>query len=154
MANRKPVRPPTPRDRLDKYPQFEPGHSIPYHQVDFGGGGRLLFPPGREHEIRRLLTDFVGPHVQSGEWQGKPTSADRFTKNAMLAIATFEHRRSAEAKFDRKAAKEGLKRTVDSILDTCKYLEDIATNPELSQFLKSIFVSNADRKKKRTSAVA
>ena len=146
MADRKSVPPPTSKERLDKLPQFEPGYSITYHEVDFQKGGRLLFPPEREQQIRLALSGFIDAHVKSVEWQGKPTSGDRFIKNAMRAIATFEQRRAAQPNFDRRAVKETLKRTVDRILDTCQQLEHIATNRQLSQFLKSIFVSTADRK--------
>ncbi len=64
----------------------------------------------------------------------------------MRAIATFEHRSKANDNFDRQAAKKILKGTVDRILETCRDLEYIASNPELSEFLKRLFASTADRK--------
>jgi hypothetical protein len=146
MADRKSVPPRTSKERLDKLPQFEPGYSITYNQVHFEKGERFLFPPERQQQIRLVLTGFIDAHVRSVEWDGKPTSADRFTEHAMLAIATFEYRRGAQANFDRKAAKEELKRTVGRILDTCQDLERITMNRELSHFLRSIFVSTAVRK--------
>jgi hypothetical protein len=145
MADRKSVPPPTPKERLEKLPQFEPDYSISYHHIDFEKGERHLFPPDRERQLRNALTEFFGFRARSVEWRGSTTSADRFIENAMRAIATFEHRRGAQPIFDRKAAKETFKRTGDRILDTCQDLDEVASNREFSQFLRSIFASTADR---------
>jgi hypothetical protein len=141
MANRKLTPPPTSKERLKKLPQFEPDHSISYHRVNFEKGERLIFPPEREQELRHVLAEFFNAHVPA-ESHGKDAGEDRFTEIVLLAIATFEHRRSAEAIFDRKAARETLKGAVDRILDLCQAFEQIDENPELSRFLKSIFFSD------------
>jgi hypothetical protein len=140
MANRKAVRPPTSNERLAKLPQFEPDHSISYHRVNFEKGERLIFPPERERQLRHALAGFIDAHLPV-ELHGKDTGEYRFIEKVLLAIATFEDRRRAEANFDRKAARETLKKTVDKILDTCQHFEQIATNSELSRFLRSIFAS-------------
>jgi hypothetical protein len=144
MANRRAVPPRTPKERLEKLPQFEPDYSISYHQISFEKRERHLFPPEREQRLRKVLTEFIGSHSRSVVWRGKPTSTDRFVENALRAIATFEHRRSAQPNFDRKAARELFKRTGARILDTCQDLEEISTNRERSQFLKRLYAA-ADR---------
>jgi hypothetical protein len=131
MANHNTGSPRTPKEELEKLPQFEPDYRE-----------RPNFSPERESHIRELLADFIRVHVRSIEWEGELTGTDRFIKNAMLAIARFEYRRGIEPNFDRGAAKEALKRTVERVKDTRQALEQIARNRELSKFLEDIFVTD------------
>jgi hypothetical protein len=131
MANHKIGFPPTPKEDLEKLPQFEPDYCE-----------RPNFSSEREAHIRKLLADFIGIHIRSVEWDGELTGMDRFIKNAILAIARFEHRRGIEGNFDRGIAKDALKQTVGMVLDTRRALEQIARNRELSKFLENIFVTD------------
>jgi hypothetical protein len=131
MTNKKISSPPTPKEQLEKLPQFEPDYCEP-----------LKFSPERQIQTKRLLENFIRDHIRSVEWDGKLTGTDRFIENAILAIARFEHRRGAQPNFDRMAAKKTLKRTIGKILHTRHALQRIANDRELSKFIEGIFVTD------------
>jgi hypothetical protein len=85
-----PSRPRTLRSDLDRLPQFEPDHTF---RLDAQRESVLpFFPESRARQIRDVLSSAMKDHVRKARFQGKPTSLERFLRNAMLAIATYESR--------------------------------------------------------------
>jgi hypothetical protein len=73
---------------LARLPQFEPDRIFRLDEHD----SVLPFPESRASQIRDVLSSLMRDHVREASFQGEPTSLDRFLNNAMLAIATYEHR--------------------------------------------------------------
>jgi hypothetical protein len=83
-------------------------------------------------------------HVRKASFRGEPTSLERFTANAMLAIATYESRSLRRRAHDRAKAHELLTELRDALSAFRRALERTAEWQQLDRYLESLFV--ADRK--------
>jgi hypothetical protein len=139
--------PRTDPERLETIPQFEPDYSFQVHDIDWDNGTVRPFAPDRENLIDGVLKSALPTRIKPTAFEDKPTSAGRYCDYAKHAIAVFEHRKKASAQSNRRQARAELESAVASVLETQQKLERLAGWPEISAYLKSVYVSCVSKPK-------
>ena len=150
MVRRRPAMPSklrTPRSDLDRLPQFEPDHTFRLDETQHESG--LPFPESRARQIRDVLSSAMKDHAREARFQGKSTSLERFLRNAMLAIATYESRSLRRRAYDRGRASKLLKEVRVALWAFQRALERTVEWKQLDRYLTSLFV--AARKAERAA---
>ena len=140
----------TPQSDLDRLPQFEPDHTFGLDETHHESG--LPFPESRARQIRDVLSSAMKDHVREARFQGKSTSLERFLRNAMLAIATYESRSLRRRAYDRGKASKLLKEVRVALWAFQRALERTVEWKQLDRYLTSLFV--AARKQNERQHVA
>ena len=140
----------TPQSDLDRLPQFEPDHTFRLDETHHESG--LPFPESRARQIRDVLSSAMKDHVREARFQGKSTSLERFLRNAMLAIATYESRSLRRRAYDRGKASKLLKEVRVALWAFQRALERTVEWKQLDRYLTSLFV--AARKQNERQHVA
>jgi hypothetical protein len=140
----------TPRSDLERLPQFEPDHTFRLDETQHESG--LPFPESRARQIRDVLSSATKDHVREARFQGKSTSLERFLRNAMLAIATYESRSLRRRPYDRGRASKLLKEVRVALWAFQRALEGSGDWKQLDRYLTSLFV--AARKQNERQRVA
>jgi hypothetical protein len=91
-------------------------------------------------------------HAREARFQGKSTSLERFLRNAMLAIATYESRSLRRRAYDRGRASKLLKEVRVALWAFQRALERTVEWKQLDRYLTSLFV--AARKQNERQHVA
>ena len=138
---RRPLSPrtPTPRSDLDRLPQFEPDHTFNLDATR----ERVLpfFPETRARHIRDVLSLAIKRHVRKTHFQGESTSLERFLRNAMLAIATYESRSLRRPAHDREKASKLLTEVLSALWAFQRSLERIVGWKQLDRYLETVHVT-------------
>ena len=145
-----PSRPRTPRSDLDRLPQFEPDHTFRLNETQHESG--LPFPESRARQIRDVLSSAMKDHVRKARFQGKSTSLERFLRNAMLAIATYESRSLRKRAYDRGRASKLLKEVRVALGAFRRALELTVEWKQLDRYLESLNVATASSTSGNTSS--
>ena len=140
----------TPKSDLDRLPQFEPDHTFRLDETQHESG--FPFPESRARQIRDVLSSAMKDHVREARFQGKSTSLERFLRNAMLAIATYESRSLRRRAYDRGKASKLLKEVRVALWAFQRALERTVEWKQLDRYLTSLFV--AARKQNERQHVA
>ena len=127
----------TPRSDLDRLPQFEPDHTFRLDETQHESG--LPFPESRARQIRDVLSSAMKDHVREARFQGKSTSLERFLRNAMLAIATYESRSLRRRAYDRGRASKLLKEVRVALWAFQRALERTVEWKQLDRYLTESF---------------
>ena len=129
----------TPRSDLDRLPQFEPDHTFRLNETQHE---RVLpFPESRARQIRDVLSAAMKDQVREARFQGKSTSLERFLRNAMPAIATYESRSLRRRAYDRGKASKLLKEVRVALRAFQRALERTVDWKQLDRYLTSFFVA-------------
>lgn len=132
----------TPPGELEKLPQFQPGRFSAVFPIDPKTNRALRFPPDREEKIIGALSEAIQDYVQNVQFNGMPTSLERFLENALIAISIYENRCANKPAFDRKRAKRLLISAENALGRAQSFLQQIAEWGELSYFLEIVFMSS------------
>jgi hypothetical protein len=126
---------------LTSLPQFRPYDGSPVDAIDLEAGQFRAFPNERAAQLRGILTTGIHGHLQSVEWDGKPTGLDRFLGNAMAAIENYVYHCRMQPAFDRRKAQKMLKGAARAVAATMHKLNSIYNWPELSQYLQEVYLA-------------
>jgi hypothetical protein len=146
MAKRKE----TSRDDLARVPQFIPDETFSPLHFDMETGAYSAFSRDREDEIKRILGDCIRPQLQSAaSFRGKPTSLDRFLRNANRALAVYIDQHDPRRSFDRAKAGDLLRKAIEATSSARETLESIAAWQELAAYTQRIFVHAGEARRDR-----